>query len=64
MKGFVECNQILEGTKAGKIMNISSSMNKVKGVLKYCTPNLKLACFVCYLKIINTFLKNNACILK
>ena len=26
--------------------------------------NLKLACFVCYLKIINTFLKNNACILK
>ena len=23
----------------------------------YCTPNLKLACFVCYLKIINTFSK-------
>ena len=23
----------------------------------YCTPNLKLACFVCYLKFINTFLK-------
>ena len=30
----------------------------------YCTPNLKLACFVCYLKIINTFSKNIACILK
>ena len=30
----------------------------------YCTPNLKLVCFVWYLKIINTFLKNNACILK
>ena len=25
----------------------------------YCTPNLKSAGFVCYLKIINTFLKNN-----
>ena len=25
----------------------------------YYTPNLKLACFVLYLKIINTFLKNN-----
>ena len=24
----------------------------------YFTPNLKLACSVCYLKIINTFLKN------
>ena len=21
----------------------------------YCTPNLKLSCFVCYLKVINTF---------
>ena len=28
-----------------------------------CTPNQKLACFVLYLKIINTFLKNNICIL-
>ena len=25
----------------------------------YCTPYQKLACFVLYLKIINTFLKNN-----
>ena len=25
----------------------------------YCTPNLKLACFVCRLKIINTFRKKN-----
>ena len=31
---------------------------------EYCTPNQKLACFVLYLKIINTFLKNNICILK
>ena len=28
------------------------------------TPNLKLARFVCYLKIINTFLKNNVRTLK
>ena len=28
-----------------------------------CTPNQKLACFVLYLKIINTSLKNNICIL-
>ena len=27
-------------------------------------PNLKLACFVCYLKIINTFWENDKCILK
>ena len=29
----------------------------------YCTSYQKLACFVLYLKIINTFLKNNICIL-
>ena len=30
----------------------------------YYIPNLKVACFVCYLKIINPFfLKNNVCIL-
>ena len=28
----------------------------------FCAPNLKLACFVCFLKIINTFLKSNVCI--
>ena len=27
------------------------------------TPNFKLACFVLYLKIINTFLKHDECIL-
>ena len=27
----------------------------------YCTSNLKEACFVCYLKINNTFANNNAC---
>ena len=29
-----------------------------------CTPNKKIECFVLYLKIINTFLKNEICILK
>ena len=29
----------------------------------YYIPNQKLACFVPYLKIINTFMKNNICIL-
>ena len=34
-------------------------------LMGYCTPNQKLvACFVLCLKIINTFLKNNICILK
>ena len=28
----------------------------------YCTPNLKLVCFVCYFKIISTFSKDSACI--
>ena len=31
---------------------------------RYYIPNLKLACFVCYLKTVNSFSKNNACILK
>ena len=30
----------------------------------YCTPSLKLTCFVCFLKIINTFLENNTYIWK
>ena len=29
----------------------------------YCTPNQKLACFVLYRKIINTFFENKICIL-
>ena len=29
----------------------------------YCTPNLKLACFACYYKIVN-FFYNNICILR
>ena len=29
-------------------------------LMRNCTPNLQLACIVCYLKPINTFLKDNA----
>ena len=37
-----------------------SVISMLKPTLKgYCTPNLKLACFVSYLKIINNSLKNN-----
>ena len=40
-------------------------MLELKGEGGYCTPNQKLACFVLYLKIINTFLKTiNICILQ
>ena len=40
--------------------------NTINGMLKgvlHPLLNLKLACFVSYLKIINTFMKNNICIL-
>ena len=40
---------------------IHTYLSSLKG---HYTPNLKLACFVCYLKIVNTFLKNIVCILK
>ena len=35
-----------------------------RDVIFNCTPNIKLACFVCYLKSINTFSKNNTYTLK
>ena len=37
---------------------------KTSALRGYYTPNQKLTCFVLYLKIINTFLKNNVCIFK
>ena len=37
-------------------------VKKVKGLRGYYTPDLKFACFVCYIKIINTILKNKVCI--
>ena len=48
-----------------KILIWGSDLAKFMFNLKgYCTPNLKLAYFVCYLKTINTFLKNYVHILK
>ena len=46
-----------------ELAKCSTSFIRIK--LRGCfTPNLKLACFVCYLKIINTLSRNNACIFK
>ena len=45
-------------------MSKSENQKYVFTVLRgYCTSYQKLACFVLYLKIINTFLKNKLCIL-
>ena len=46
---------ICDNSQEGEVSSL------LKGVL--LTPNQKLACFLLYLKIINTFLKNNICIL-
>ena len=43
------------------IIRLSIDLMFLRG---YCTPNLKLVCFMHYLKIINSFRKNNACTLK
>ena len=54
-----------EETDSNKIYNQFLQIFKLLFLLRgYCTPNLELACFVCYLKIVNTFMKNNACILE
>ena len=42
---------------------ISAIFEAAKSLRGNCTPNQKLACFLLYLKIINTFLKNNICTL-
>ena len=39
------------------------NLSGIAQLRRYCTPNQKLACFVRYLKIINTFLENDICIL-
>ena len=42
----------------------SFGIHKIIMLREYYTPNKKIACFVLDLKIINTLLKNNICILK
>ena len=37
------------------ICDLTTKCNVLTSLRGYCTPNLKLACFVSYLKIINTF---------
>ena len=45
---------------------LQAHWQKLRDVLirGYCTPKQKLSCFVFYLKIINTFMKNIICILQ
>ena len=38
-------------------MSLHNDPYLIPGLQGYCTTNQKLACFVLYLKIINTFLK-------
>ena len=44
--------------------NLQGFMLDTNCLRGYCTPNLKLACFVCYLKMINLFFLKKVCILK
>ena len=53
-------------TKVTRAVLISSPIDMYKKKHSFrgnCTPNQKLACFVLYLKIVNTFLKKNVRIL-
>ena len=43
---------VTSNTTFSWILNLIYYLSPLRG---YCTPNLKLACFVCYLKIIITF---------
>ena len=57
---FKKGNPVLNHANKEHILPFS-----IKNILRgYCTPSLKLACFICFLKTVNTFLKNNVCILK
>ena len=56
---------IIQNVKSVDNIYFSCTFYQQKYVLRgYCTSYQKLACFVLYLKIINTFLKNNICILE
>ena len=53
-----------EFVKITTIKTASEGKDYRAALTGYCFPNQKLGYFVCYLKIINTFLKNNICILE
>ena len=56
---FTTCSKISPQTVLASIIVClykKSIVWHIKGLRGYCISNLKLACFVCYLKIINTFL--------
>ena len=46
------------------ICDLITKCNVLTSLRGYCTPNLKLACFVCYLKIINPFFEKWCILLK
>ena len=48
--------------KSTEIAMWGGDVHWVSPLRGYYTPNQKLACFVLYLKIINTFLQNSTCI--
>ena len=63
IKGYDESDNRRHEKDIDKKINkrvISLISDSLRG---YCTPNIELACFVCYLKIVNTFMKNIECIL-
>ena len=59
----IQSNSWKRETEKKKHWNSMSTL-LLQGLRGFCTPNHKLACFVLYHKIINTFLKNYICILK
>ena len=60
-KKIKEQNNIKTIQQTDKDNTKQAKLIPFKGVLH---PNLKLACLVWYLKVINIFSKNNACIIK
>ena len=65
---FLFLNFFLSFVPLSEIWKLASmqheSLVKDNILREYCTPDLKSACLVCYLKIIDTFWKNNVCILQ
>ena len=66
LKAYVQysCERVKKNTHTQHLtFNFWDTLQTCMALRGYCTPDQKLACFVLYLKIINTFLKNNLCIL-
>ena len=44
-------------------LDFTAQIGRIRCLKGYCTSYQKLACFILYLKKINTFLENNICII-